>query len=314
MNTSLIPSIDHILGSGEDRYFATGFKSFEMKIQSFEISEECLQGHLHIQYRGPDRPHGDPVHVGSIEYLALFLRLATHGLNRIGRIGIDDTDRAFLTDYQLQVKHPLFMGTHSYYCRIIETPKHSYGLQGCKTRFEIGLGGNVGYLEVDHRSGFRYRILPEEQQLSLQYEQLHTVGYKFTDLHLHNIQIDTIAGHISADIKYQSLFEEDILHGIGSSRDALLATDATRVFGQLMQALYYQTEGTDRHKCPNIWLRTMELRSKRPLFSGTCSATVQFDQSRILQQGDMQWKVIRLSGKVGNFEGKFEVAHQISTI
>lgn len=305
------PTADAFLGNSSERYFAEGFKSFHTSIDRIKEEPEQLSGTLDIHYTGPARPDGEPPHVGSIEYMAIFLRLATHTLNRLGRIGIEDTDRAFLTQYHLHVQHTLGMGRHPFSCRILESRMDLGSLQGSRSKLEIGLGGNICHLEIDHRGGYRYRILPEEQQISIDFEQLHSMGYKFSDLRMHSIEVDPDRLYIKCGVDFRYRIEENILHGIGSSRDALLPTNALTVFGQLMQILYYHTADTDRHSCPNIWLRRMQLNLDRPLFSNACTGEVYFDSIREVETKESRWKLINLYGKVGNFEGKFEVAHQI---
>lgn len=305
------PTIEQLLGDTDHRYFATGFRGFDFTIETFEVSEEHIHGNLRAHYIGPARPRSEDPHIGSIEFVALSLRIASHALNQLALIGIADADRAFITSYKIRVAGSLSVGILPFHCRMIRSERDAASLQGSRSLFEIKIGESVVLLEVDHRGGVRYRYLPEEQKLDLHYEQLHSLGYKYTQLQLDDISIDKIGARISGSVQYRSLLEENTLHGIGSARDALLATDATRIFGQLMQALHYETQNTDRLRCPNIWLRKMELSSEMPLFDGQCSAEVQFEHIREVQQGAINWKLITLRGHVGNFSGRFEVGHQI---
>ncbi len=305
-------NIDNLLGRSEERYFGDVFRSFYTQISDFELLEDEIRGKFSTSYIGPLRPRGEAPHIGSIEYLALALRIATHGLNQLGKINIADTNRAFLRSYAINLGDSLPMGSYPFHCRMLRSAMDGKSIQGSTSLFEIQMGTNKALIEVDHKGGMRYGKLPEKETIKRHFEQLHSIGYKSTSLEVKTTNTDLSSKTISASVTNRYQFEENTLHGIGSSRDALLATDATRVFGQLMQVLLFETAGTDRFSCNNIWLRKMELRSERPLFTGNAEANVSFDKIREVKKNGRQWQLIKLSGKVGNFTGQFEVAYLIA--
>lgn len=305
-------TMDMILGNSNERYFGDVFRTFYLQILSLTtVSETELSGEFCVDYLGPLRPRGEAPHLGSIEYLAFALRLATYGLNRLGRLSIADTNRAFVRSYELHSKESLGMGIQTFHCRMLHSEYDMQSMQGSTSLFEIILGNTRIRIELDHRGGMRYRKLPEAETLCWDLEQLHSIGYKCTDMEVVPLEMDLQQQEITARVRNRYLFPENSLHGIGSARDALLATDATRIFGQLMQVLLYELEGSDRQQCANIWLRKMQLQSERPLFTGKARAKVTFDHIREIQKGDTYWKLVSLSGAVGNFTGKFEVAYQV---
>lgn len=312
MKTQSTADMDSLLGRSDERYFGDIFRSFYMHIRSFEIDGDSVYGELQTSYIDPARPHGESAHLGSIEYLALTLRLATHGLNRLARINIADTNRAFLRSYKIILAQSLYTGIHTFKCRMLRSEQNRTSMQGSISLFEITIDNIRSVIEVDHRGGMRYGRLPADETISDTIEQLHSIGYKHTTLEIKDILVDTNHLEASAKVFNKYLFEENCLHGIGSARDALLPTDATRIFGQLMQALLYTLEGTDRHSCPNIWLRRMELYTQRSLFTGQAAAHIHFDRIRHVKTGNQHWKAVKLSGTVGNFMGSFEVAHKLS--
>ena len=308
-------TMDELLGNSNERYFGDIFRSFYIDIQSLKlIGDSELSGTFSAEYLGPLRPRAEAPHLGSIEYLTLALRLTTHSLNQLGRISIADTDRAFLRSYKLHSKDSLGMGVHTFHCRMLHSKADMESMQGSSSLFEIRLGDTHIHIEVDHRGGMRYSSLPEAETIPWNMEQLHSIGYKCSDMELIPLEMDLQQQEITARVSNRYLFPENSLHGIGSARDALLATDATRVFGQLMQVLLYEMEDSDRQRCPNIWLRKMELQSERPLFTGKARAKVTFEHIREIQKGNTYWKLVSLSGSVGNFIGKFEVAFEVKKL
>lgn len=304
--------MDDLLGRADERYFGDVFRCFHMDVPYIEkLDGEAIHGHIQIGYIGPERPRSESPHLGSIEYLSLALRIASYGLNRLGSFSIADTNRAFLRNYRFNSSDMLGIGRHGFICRMLRCDRDMSSMQGSTSIFEIQIGNARIEIAVDHRGGSRYLHLPESETLAVDVEQLHSLGYKCTTLTIAPPKINLEMQQISTQINFKYQLPTNSLDGIGSSRDALLATDAIRIFGQLMQVLLYTREGSDRTQCSNIWLRKMDLRSQRPLFTGEAEAIVTFDKSREIRKGDSHWNLISLSGTVGNYEGKFEVAFEV---
>lgn len=305
-------SIDQLLGPAEDRYFGAGFRGFNTTIKSYECSAMQFHGEVLIEYIGPVRPRGELPHLGSIEILAIALQLATFGLNRLGKIGVEDTNRSFLRYYTVQIKQSLPAGKYPYSCLLRSSSQDGKSLQGSTTVLEITIGSVRVHLELDHRGGSRFRKLPAKEIIPVMVDQLHSKGYKCTSLTISNVVLHPEKQYVSADIVHELLIEESKFQGIGSARYGLLPTDALRIIGQLMQALLYKMDRTDRLRCSNIWLRKMDLHMERPYFATEARAQVKFNYIRKIAKGDEQWKLIKLQGQVGNFVGNFEAAYCIN--
>jgi len=146
--------------------------------------------------------------------------------------------------------------------------------------------------------------------ISFDLEQLHSIGYKSTEVKFSTLEIDTDQKSISTSILYKHLLQENTFNGVGSARNNLLPTDAIRIYGQLMQALLYKISNSNRNTCPNIWLRKMHLLQERPHFKEKVEATIFFENIRQLSYRGEIWKLIKLSGSVGNYTGSFQIAHK----
>lgn len=302
---------ERLLGNTEERYFGEGFKYFNNSIVEFKAEDKLITGKIKCSYYGPARPRDEVPHLGSIEYLSLALRIASYGLNRLGSYKMQVVNYSFLCSYSLTIGTTLEMGTHPFSCRLLHSRWDDDCMQGTVSTFEISIGKNRIIIGVDHSGGGRIFDLPLQETLPLDMENMHSLGYKHTDLRLHHITYRLAKKQIECGVEYRQLLQEGTMQGIGSSRESLLSTDATRVFGQLMQILVYKLHKSDRIQCPNIWLRKMSLGLDRQHFSGSTEAIVTFDQVREVKQGDKLWNLISLSGKVGNYEGKFEVAFEV---
>lgn len=311
MHTLVQNNIDQLLGPAESRYFGDVFRSFSLSITQVEWAKSQFEGYFQAVYDGPPRPRDEEPHIGSIEILAFSLQLATYGINRLAKIGKADTNRSFLRSYQIQLNNSLGLGTHAFTCRMKSSSLDNSSMQGSTTIMEVLLGQNRIVLEIDHRGGSRFSRLPQHETIEHIQDVLHSIGYKYTHIDIHQLQIDIPRQHISAEVAHHFRIAENTYDGIGSARYCLLPTDATRIFGQLMQALLYRLEMTDRHRCANIWLRKMQLHMERPVFAQTTTAEVVFDRIREVQKDKQRWKLVQLHGQVGNYLGHFEIAHVV---
>lgn len=313
MEIKQFDSIDELLGGGSTRYFAEAFRHYHIHLEHLTRKQDCLSGTIHVCYDGPGRPRDENVHMGSLEYTALAMRLGGHALNRLGMIGPTDISHGFASSLQVKISHSLGLGKIPFHCRLLESRNSLSCVQGTCSIIEVDIGGNRCRVTVDHRGGRRYLLLPEAQKMTDTDgdAQLYGTGYRIRGLHLGDVGIDVSQKLIRARFQYDPMFAEESYQGIGATRHMLLPTESIQLFGQLMQALLYRMDGTDRERCPNIWLRAMSLRCQRPLFGASGTALVQFDRIQRIVSGGNSWQIIDLSGQVGNYKGTFRVAHQI---
>jgi len=306
-------TIEEILGTPENRYFGSGFRSFSIDLKNLELYTQEIKGQLTVNYNGPNRPRGEEPHIGSIEFIAFSSRIATYIINRLCRINIADTDRAFITKYSIHLSHTMEVGTHNFSCKLISTTTDNSSLQGYISLLEIRFENHAQIkVEIDHRGYLMYKTLPFDQSIPFELEQLHSIGYKSTEINFSPLEIDIQAKTIQAEVSYRYHFEENIFHGVGSARNSLLGTDATRVFGQLMQSLLYQLNNSDRINCQNIWLRKMHLVQARPTFKKNIKAHLLFEDIREVKLNGKYWNLISLNGVVGNYSGFFDVAYELN--
>lgn len=312
LENKAIDCINEFLGNAKERYFGEGFKAFDCNLSADMISLNLLEGSLRCSYHGPDRPRSEPAHLGSIEYLAFALHIATHALHLLTGICIKSINSAYLRNYKITIGNSLSTGDHNFTCYKLPDSNEEESQQGCISSFEIHIENNMIYLEISHEPDYHHYKPLAGETIFQDAINMYNLGFKNTALCLHDIQYNLSQKQIFANVQHKYLFPENSLIGIGSTQERLLATDATRVFGQLMQILLYKLINSDRQRCANIWLRKMTLQQEEPHPSAISKAEVRFDQIREIKHRDKAWQLIKLSGRVGNYEGVFEVAYQVT--
>ncbi|NGM64423.1 AvrD family protein [Sphingobacterium sp. SGR-19] len=305
-------SMEELLGGRTSRYFAEAFRHYHVPMDMLTESGNTITGMINVCYDGPARPRNEDVHLGSLEYTALVMRLGGHALNRLGMIAPSDIARGFASSVDVKISRSLGTGQIPVRCRLLASRNGLNCVQGTCSTIEVDIGGNRCKVTIDHRGGKRYLVLPEAQKMADTdgETQLYGTGYRTRGLHISDVAIDISQRFICATFEYDPMFLEETYEGIGTARHMLLPTESIQLFGQLMQALLYQMDSTDRESCPNIWLRTMSLRCQRPLFGTSGHAFVQFDRIQTIVSGGITWQIIDLTGQVGNYHGRFRVAHK----
>lgn len=313
METQIFDTMDSLLGDGRQRYFAHGFRDFAMRIASCTTGLREISGMLEVSYAGPERPCGEAPHLGSIEYMALALRLGGHALNRLYRLGLDDLGRTFASSVRIKIGRTLAPGSISFRCRLLESRTSLHAMRGTYSTVEVDIGGNTCRLRLDHSGGGQYRRLPGDQTMADGDggRQLFGEGYRGRVLDLSDILVNTAERKVTARYRcYPSGVPTDY-QGLSTAAHLLLPTEALQAFGQLMQALLYSMDRTDRDRCPNIWLRSLSLSCERPSSATSGNASVRFDRIERVRSQGQDWQVIDLSGEVGIYRGSFRVAHQM---
>ncbi|MBE8721358.1 AvrD family protein [Sphingobacterium pedocola] len=302
--------IDQVLGNSSVRYFAEGYRYYDIQVHEGILKDRELAGQVSFNYCGPERPRGEEVHVGSIEFTALALQLASHALYLMIGLSNEQISSAALSDLHIKLRSPQYLMATSYRVKVVSSTQSAESVPGTRSTFAITIGTqNSILIAIDHQRPY-YRYLDPQQRLCLDCEQLYSSGYKNREIHIEKVNLITEQNRASAYIRSIVTEGSPMEKGIGSTRHMWLPTDALIVFGQLMQALLFTQLGIDRLRCPNIWLRQLTLASGRPIFEDHCDGAILFHDSREVNRENQKWQLISLSGTVGNYRGKFQVGFQ----
>ncbi|MBE8714824.1 AvrD family protein [Sphingobacterium hungaricum] len=302
---------DEVLGDARNRYFGRAFQAYHIKLKSFIIDNSIISGVFKIDYDGPARPRHETVHLGSIEYTALALLLAGFGLSKLVGLSIEQINMATLDRMSFKISSILCIGEVSFAIQIKESGRDNSSKQGSYSTFQLTVGFTTISIRIDHQ-GKRYHWLTAHQSLDPFSEQLYTIGYKKRTLKIHTITLNLHSNSIQGHVHCPRQYPENEIDGLSSSRSILLPTDALQVFGQLMQTLLYQKMNSNREQCPNIWLRRMDLEVHAPQLEEHCISRISFDKIKRINQRKESWQMIDLSGNVGTYRGKFQIAHKLS--
>jgi len=314
--TQSIQEMDSILGDSNERYFSSGFSKFNYQIDNFSFATENeLTGSFRVQYNGPSRPRGEQAHLGSMEYTAMSLFLAEGILLDKFRLTQNELAMSILHYLSFQIHAPLEFGADTnvpFSCRVINTENSLKAINIGLTTMEIRIAHCDIRLIIDHPgpthiSKKNFSVWP------LRIHSLHKEVYKERELSISGLSIDPILQRINAKVEQPKNYKVNPW-GISSSKNLLTCLDFLSVTGQLMQVLLYDILKTRRNLCPNIWLRSMEIKFSRPYQSLSYAAVVNFSSRRSVRRKGVSWQLIDLSSELGNMKGSFKICHQMPDI
>src|SRR5690606_12873530 len=133
---------------------------------------------------------------------------------------------------------------------------------------------------------------------------MYSRSYRDRNTEISEIKIDESQEKISCVMQpTPTLFQE--LSGLGTSFDHIILTDLIGTTGQLMQVLLFRLLKTEREKCPNIWLRSMDIKFERPEMRENYRAKVNLSDRKMLKMGDHTYHSFSVISKIGNMDARF---------
>jgi len=314
--TQSIQELDMILGDQNERYFSSGFSKFNYQIHNYRFSaKKELTGSFRVQYKGPARPRNERPHLGSMEYTAMALFLAEGML--LAYLRLTDRELAMAVPYylSLNIHAPLQLDTDTdipFSCRVTNTENSLKAINIGLTTLEIKIANCDIRFVVDHPGPTQITTKTSSVWPS-GFRWLHKDIYKERSLNINQLDINPIAETITAKLEHPESYQKKPW-GISSSKNLLTPLDCVSVTGQLMQVLLYDILQTSRTICPNIWLRSMEIKFTSPYQLSSYMATVNFKSRRIITRKGKQWQLIDLSSELANMQGSFRICHQMPEI
>lgn len=304
--------IDSYLGNGDSRYFSQGFKHFEFDLHIVRLTEDGFTSTLAASYNGPGRPRQENPHLGSIEYSAIALYLAEVHMVKISRLTRSELARAFPRDFKMKINQEVTILSKSQEisveCHQLSSKLTLESLNGSLTELDIKIGRTTCRVILDHPGPSQVNL--REKNWPIEDGTMYSRSYRERNNEISEINIYESQERISCNMKVtQTLFQE--LSGLGTSFDHIILTDLIVTTGQLMQTLLYRILKTEREKCPNIWLRTMEVKFERPEKREKYGVKVNFTDRKMLRIGDHTYHSFSVISKIGNMDARFNICHII---
>ena len=152
-----------------------------------------------------------------------------------------------------------------------------------------------------YRKNFRFKI--DESGI-------FSLGYKEREHFIKEILIDEEAMKCNASVTIQDKYS--VKSGLGSKYQGTLITDIIIISGQLVQALFYTIEKTNRSKGGNIWLKEFEVAIENPENEMFYNACLTFNDVKKLKKGNETWKSVLFTSELGNISSKIKMVSKIN--
>lgn len=306
-------SLDSELGDAQKRYFSHGFSHFHFQISSFKlIGQHQMVGTVSIHYDGPQRPHHDPVHLGTMEYTAIAMFLTEGMLIKQKRLTRQEINRSLLSSISMHIKKSFTLTPDSELSFEISITDSSLNIKAINiglTTLSIKIQDAQLHCVIDH-PGPTQIGLPDFDLWPIQEQALHRQVYKFRQLNISNICLDQEKESISAQLSHPAAYPEQTW-GVSSYSNCLSPLDSIMVSGQLMQVLLYRLLNSSRDQCPNIWLKGMEIQFDRPYHPASYKVDLQFLSRHSTMLKGSSWQTIQLESQIGNMHARYKICHEM---
>ena len=301
--------IDTYLGKHQERYFSNGFRHFDFKLDDISSLACKLAGTIAIRYNGPERPRGEPIHLGSLEYTAISLHIIEYALQNLIGLGLTEISRSrpMKLSYKNAKEILLYSKTLSlpFSCTLVENSLDLKAKNLGVSRFKIQLQSAKVEITVDHPCSSFIQI-PRDEQLAHR-KTIYQGFYRESIAQIVEINVQERKENIQAKIHPPDFIKHAF--GISSSKAQILATDFIALTGQLMQVLLYQILKTKRSDCPSIFLRSMTINFGKVKQAKHDKILISFKKRKNLLLNQNDWHIIELQAKLAHFQAAFNICH-----
>jgi hypothetical protein len=193
--------------------------------------------------------------------------------------------------------------------KLISTEKIENSTNWYASTFEIHINRTSIKIKVNHPVNFWFKVTGNTP-VEINKSGIYSTGYKERHHSIERIFIDEETMKCSASVSIQDKY--CCKSGIGSQYQGTVITDIIIISGQLVQALFYTIEKTNRREAGNIWLKEFEVTIDKPESETSYNAELSFEDIKVLKKGDEIWKSILFISKLGEIASKIKMVSKIN--
>ena len=306
MDIKTFESITDCLGSKEDRYFSSGFKSIDVIYNDIQYKNGVFSSNINVGTDdGWSKKNGKSLtpHLGTTEFVSIAAVVTQHLLVKELNFGDDDIETSWISRFVCKVRQCTNIDYNSIPVsgRIMSTnPQDDL----VKSIVQVQIGTVQVVLHVCHPRVFP----PKTCESSDHTVDLYQKGYKLRDHSITDVVLDE---NCLTSLGSVTLFEDDVRKkGIGAMYSGMMLTDFVLVTGQLTQALLCHLNRLDRERSNNLWLREIDVWCETPSNERKCNSEVKFLKVNVINLNNETWQSIEMSGSLGNMNSKIKVAQK----
>jgi hypothetical protein len=319
--------IDDILGDGQTRFFASGYRRVEADFEDIWLFPEALLGLkaiLNVRYPADWSKKQQSVelqpHLSSIDAFVIAARL--NELYLTAYFGLDNTMQtsAWIKAFSIRTlgKPQVSLDKLPVYLRHLTTTLDTGTV--CKhvttTRCEIGM--LQVECEIEHGA---HRLCLDAQgrfdgpALNKDNYHYYQCGYKQYDRRIESVSLDVMRKQATAVVRVHELCppESGCVVGLGSAYiPSLTFVDGILVAAQLAQALLYKVDKLKRAETNNLWMRRISASCRTPFLpTNAFMAVINVRDTRTVQRGDAVWRIADIEANIQGIKGIYSVAHAL---
>jgi hypothetical protein len=310
METEHIENITDFLGKEDNRYFSNGYKYFDFKYENLYYQSKMLSGTVLCECNW-DKKRNRHLHLGTVEYIALAATICEQMLKSEFYLSPEEIASSRISYFQMKIQSciELFENTRIPISgELISIQRAENDVNHFNSCFEIRINRTVVKIEINHPVYFWFNISPHFDSC-INESGLYCTGYKKRNHRIKNIVINKELMNCTALVSIEDHYSQK--SGLGSRYCGTLLTDIILISGQLVQALFYTLEKTNRNQANNIWLKEFEVSINSPDSQMVYEAKLSFEDVKTLRKGNETWRSVRFKSELGEISSTIKMVSQI---
>jgi len=311
METNCIEKISDFLGNEDERYFSCGFRHVNVNYASLTYREKSLIGNVTVTSEW-NKKSGKSAHLGTIEYIAIASSLCEQILKTEFSLTSQEIMSSWICYFKTKIQACIDLTENTaipVLGKLISTEKVQDSFNQYVSDFEIHINSTVIKIRINHPINFWFKVI-SCNRITIDKSGIFSLGYKEREHSITNILIDEELMKCSASVSIQD--KCCCKRGIGSKYQGTLITDIIIISGQLVQALFYTIEKTNRSEGGNIWLKEFEVAIENPENDMSYDACLIFSDVKDLKKGNETWKSVLFTSELGNISSKIKMVSKIN--
>ncbi len=311
MGLKYLENITEFLGKEEDRYFSNGFKHFDFNYQNLSYEPECkiLTGNVFVDYKWRNKTNRH-LHLGSVEYIAMSSIICEQVLLAEFQISSKEISSCWISNFKTKIQSSIELSEDTKIQISGKLISTEISKDRCKSLFEVKINTTLVKITIDHPAK-TCRNLSSISYLDADNSSIYCTGYKKRTHLIKDVTLNDELMLCTASISIEDSSTQK--SGIGSLYKGTLLTDIILISGQLVQALFYYIEKTDKNNGSNIWLKEFDVRINEPVEETEYNSKLYFEDVKTIKKGDEIWKSIQFVSELGAISSTIKMVSQIKS-
>jgi hypothetical protein len=311
MEKNCIEKISDFLGCEDERYFSSGFKYVDVEYENFTYQRNLLTGKVIVGLNW-NKKTDKSAHLGTVEYISIASSLCEQILKSEFSLSSREIMSSWICYFKTKIQSCIHLTENKVIGvsgKLTSTEKIQDSMNRYVSAFEIRINNTVIKVGINHPVNLWFKAI-DGNPVKMNKQGIYSIGYKERNHSIECVFIDEKNMKCTASVSIQDKYR--CKSGIGGKYQGMLITDIIIISGQLVQALFYTIEKTNRHDGGNIWLKEFEVTINNPENEMSYDAKLSFEDVKVLKKGNETWKSVLFTSELGKICSNIKMVSKVN--